>query len=35
MKFRIAEMLIDYYDIEEEEAMLMAQDILKLIKEEV
>ena len=33
MKFRIAEMLIDYYEIEEEEAMLMAQDILNLIKE--
>jgi hypothetical protein len=35
LKFKIAQMLIDYYDIEEEEAMLMAQDILKLIKEEV
>ena len=32
MKFKIAEMLIDYYDVKEEEAMLMAQDILKLIK---
>tara|TARA_R100000388_G_scaffold53857_1_gene39918 strand:- start:812 stop:919 length:108 start_codon:yes stop_codon:yes gene_type:complete len=33
MKFKIAQMLIDYYEIEEEEAMLMAQDILNLIKE--
>jgi len=34
MKFKIAQMLMDYYDIEEEEAMLMAQDILNLTKEE-
>ena len=34
MKFKIAQMLIDYYEIEEGEAMLMAQDILNLIKEE-
>tara|TARA_Y100000114_G_scaffold156683_1_gene184776 strand:- start:3306 stop:3413 length:108 start_codon:yes stop_codon:yes gene_type:complete len=34
MKFKIAQMLMDYYDIEEEESMLMAQDILNLIKQE-
>ena len=34
MKFKISQMLMDYYEIEEDEAMLMALDILNLIKEE-